>query len=366
MRPSFSLLWAGSLTFEVKAYTLYIMDEIRGGYGRIVKGGGVAKKVIPRDLWESAVREIALLIALRSTYVVRLYEFSFSQREINLTLEEATCDLTDWVYRNPVLSARQEIEVQLLAATAFVHSRGVIHADIKPANILVFDRGGVVTIKLCDFGISVPINERQHRGPLQTITYRAPEVPSDGPNTADEKIDSWGVGCVLWFLYSGHNLIKYEGKVDDSAVQTATFFHVSTTGGREAVLNRLYLLKRPYVEARLIQIGLLDAPVCHHISKFLIPDPAQRAPIGVRIAGSRMLVERKYLDDLGITEGLENIDNYSTILLSLADEIRNRSGATPLTAVDLAACIYFTDEPGPKTPDDALNNLIKLKGRLFL
>lgn len=340
------------------------MDEIKGGYGRVVKSGGVAKKSIPRDLWESAVREIALLIALRSTHVVRLYEFSFDQREINLTLEEATCDLTEWVYKEPGLPARQEVEVQILAAIAFVHSQGVIHADIKPANILVFDRGGIVTVKLCDFGISVPINERQHRGPLQTITYRAPEIPSEGPNNADEKIDSWGVGCVLWFLYSGHNLIRYKKRIDDSAIQTATFFHVSTTGSREAVLNRLYLLKRPFVEARLIQIGLLEAPICHHISKFLVPDPSQRAPIGVRVAGSRPLVERKYLDDLSIVTGLENIDDYSTILLSLADEIHNRSGVSPLVAVDLASCIYFTNAPGPKTPADVLDGLIKLKGRL--
>jgi serine/threonine protein kinase len=347
------------------------MDEIRGGYGRVVKLGGVAKKSIPRDLWESAIREIAFLLALRSSFVVRLYEFSFNEREIILTLEEATCDLTDWIERNPPLSARQEIEVQILAAVAFVHSQGVIHADIKPANLLVFDRGGVVTVKLCDFGISVPINERKHRGPLQTITYRAPEVPSEGPSDVSEKIDIWGIGCVLWFLYSGHNLMTYKKRIDDSAVQAAIFFHVSSTGSREAILNRLYHLKRQYVEARLIQTGLVDGVICHHISKFLMPDPAQRAPLGVKFDGSKPLVERRYLDDLKIIGALEianpqfNVDNYSTILLSLADDILNRSGVSPVTAVELAACIYFTDEPAPKNTDDILSALIKLKGRLI-
>lgn len=342
------------------------MDQrVTGGYGSVVIGGGVAKKTIAADLWESAVRELAYLMALKSTYVVKLYEFSFGPKAISLTLEQADGDLCDWVAGNPGLPARQAVEAQILAAVAYVHSRGVIHADIKPANILVFKRSSPPTVKLCDFGISVPANERTHRGPLQTITYRAPEAPTEPKNAITEKADVWSVGCVLWYLYSGHTLIPYKKTITDSAIQTARFFRVSRAGPREAVFNRLCLLTRAQVEARLCELGQVDRTICAHVAKFLLPDPEKRAPLGVKIGAYSTIVNRQYLDDLLITNHIPNIDNYSTILLSLADSIHRRSGADPMASVDIASCIYFTEELPPGDHYPLLNIIASLKGHIL-
>ncbi|XXQ30110.1 Protein kinase domain-containing protein [Plasmodiophora brassicae] len=100
------------------------------------------------------------------------------------------------------------IAVQLLSALEFVHSCGVIHADVKPDNIVFVDDDGC-QVRLVDFG-----SAQFHRGSLepyvQSRFYRAPEVilgADYGP-----AIDIWSLGCVLSELFSGSPL--FAGKRD--------------------------------------------------------------------------------------------------------------------------------------------------------
>lgn len=60
-----------------------------------------------------------------------------------------------------------EIIRQLLSALCYLHTRGTIHADVKPANIIVQrPKGGAISIKLIDFGISHIL-----RGRSKSTTY---------------------------------------------------------------------------------------------------------------------------------------------------------------------------------------------------
>ena len=94
---------------------------------------------------------------------------------------------------------------QLLNALAVVHSRGVMHRDLKPVNIMWgFDD----LLKLGDFGLARFVRGNQNAdnsvlqqtGEVQTMWYRAPEVL-----LGDEKygllVDDWSIGCVIAELF---------------------------------------------------------------------------------------------------------------------------------------------------------------------
>ena len=63
---------------------------------------------------------------------------------------------------------------QVLQGLRYLHAEGIIHRDIKGANILVSDRG---TVKLTDFGCSITaVRSFNHRAALGTVLWMAPEV----------------------------------------------------------------------------------------------------------------------------------------------------------------------------------------------
>lgn len=86
---------------------------------------------------------------------------------------------------------------QLLEALAYVHSKGVVHRDVKPENILFEKETGC--IKLIDFGIAVQkkIPGEQLTARIGTAYYIAPEVLC---KKYDEKCDVWAAGVVLYMM----------------------------------------------------------------------------------------------------------------------------------------------------------------------
>ncbi|XP_072222410.1 homeodomain-interacting protein kinase 1-like [Leuresthes tenuis] len=97
------------------------------------------------------------------------------------------------------------IAAQLLAALDALKGLGIVHADIKPDNVMLVDaRDQSLRVKLIDFGRAVPVSSIQPGLSLQPVGYRAPEVVLGLPFS--EAIDVWGVGCVLAFLYLANNL----------------------------------------------------------------------------------------------------------------------------------------------------------------
>lgn len=89
---------------------------------------------------------------------------------------------------------------QMLNAIYLLYKKKIIHADLKPDNILVNEEKNVV--KICDFGSACFVDECDPPTPyLVSRFYRAPEIIlglSYGP-----PIDMWSLGCCLFELYTG-------------------------------------------------------------------------------------------------------------------------------------------------------------------
>jgi serine/threonine protein kinase len=89
---------------------------------------------------------------------------------------------------------------EVLSALAHVHSRGLIHRDVKPANVLRFNAG----LKLTDFGNGhwvTGTSPWKSEGFVGTRMYAAPEQLDGSP--VDERSDLYAVGCILHEMLTG-------------------------------------------------------------------------------------------------------------------------------------------------------------------
>ena len=111
---------------------------------------------------------------------------------------------------------------QVAASLAEAHDAGLIHRDVKPANILVVDRGGISDlVKVVDFGlvkeIGLPARDGASSDPsfslAGTITgtplYIAPETITS-PETVDARADLYALGAVGYWLLTGTHV--FDGK----------------------------------------------------------------------------------------------------------------------------------------------------------
>lgn len=94
---------------------------------------------------------------------------------------------------NQILVAVREVAAAVVAA----HSKGIIHGDLKPANVLIGVEG---RITLCDFGLSRHVTDREDVPRGGTAGFLAPEQISDAFGPVTEVTDVYGMGALLYAL----------------------------------------------------------------------------------------------------------------------------------------------------------------------
>ncbi|GJP34867.1 hypothetical protein CLOM_g19350 [Closterium sp. NIES-68] len=190
-----------------------------GTYGKVYKarcrrtGQIVALKKTRLEMEEEGVpsttlREVALLKLLsQSMYIVRLiaveHVLSNEKPVLCLVFEFLDTDLKKYIDvngRGPGLPLEphkvKNFMYQLCLGVSHCHSRGVMHRDLKPQNLLVDKEKGI--LKIADLGLgrafTVPLKSYTHE--IVTLWYRAPEVLL-GAIYYSTPVDMWSVGCIF-------------------------------------------------------------------------------------------------------------------------------------------------------------------------
>ena len=181
----------------------------------------VAVKVLKSDLAEDAdfrrrFRDESQAVAMLShPNIVSVYDVSRGETEyIVMELIEGIT-LKQYMEKRGQLNWREGLHfvTQIMRGLRHAHSRGIVHRDIKPQNIMVLRDGSV---KVADFGIACLSNssETLTQEALGSVHYISPEQAKG--DRIDARSDIYSAGVVLYELLT--NRLPFEG---DSAVSVA-------------------------------------------------------------------------------------------------------------------------------------------------
>lgn len=161
------------------------------------------------------LREARLLASLDHPNVVRVHDFGYSGETPFLVLEFVEGGtLFDRVERGalPVADCERLIR-EVLAALSHVHAHGILHRDLKLANVLLTRDGHA---KIADFGLALGEDAHETQvglappGPKGTPATMSPEAVRGLPPLAAG--DVYSVGAMLYQLVTGQNYLAFEGK----------------------------------------------------------------------------------------------------------------------------------------------------------
>ncbi|XP_051538262.1 serine/threonine-protein kinase PRP4 homolog [Myxocyprinus asiaticus] len=175
-------------------------------------GQEVAVKIIRNNelMQKTGLKELEFLKKLNDAdpddkfHCLRLFRHFYHKQHLCLVFEPLSMNLREVLkkYGKDVglhIKAVRSYSQQLFLALKLLKRCNILHADIKPDNILVNESKTI--LKLCDFGSASHVADNEITPYLVSRFYRAPEIVIGKPY--DYGIDMWSVGCTLYELYTG-------------------------------------------------------------------------------------------------------------------------------------------------------------------
>ncbi|KAK7585844.1 hypothetical protein V9T40_000023 [Parthenolecanium corni] len=283
-----------------------------GTYGVVFKGRNkktgklVAIKKIRMEVQDegipsTAIREVSLLKELVHPNIVGLQEVLMLESKLYLIFEFVPMDLKRYMDslgdgKHLNSSMVKSLTYQLVVAILFCHRRRVLHRDLKPQNLLVNPKTGV--LKVGDFGLGralgVPVRIFTHE--VVTLWYRAPEVLL-GSQRYSCPVDVWSIGCIFAELANHEPLFKGDSEID----QLFRIFRVlstptpSTWAGIKDLPD--YTPMFPKWQRNILRehVKNLDEDGFDLLQKMLIYDPAARI-------SAKDAINHEYFKDVNVSE----------------------------------------------------------------
>uniref|UniRef100_A0A8C5AUS6 Protein kinase domain-containing protein n=1 Tax=Gadus morhua TaxID=8049 RepID=A0A8C5AUS6_GADMO len=223
----------------------------RGGGGVTCGGGGVSSWISDMENYEVLERlgsggsaEVRRCRSLRSGNFFAMKRF-FAPDETHLIFQRELLKIKGCGLESLTI---KKYSFQILRAVDFIHSRNIMHRDIKPDNLLVSCSG---VLKLADFGSSRASNHSAE--PLTrdagAMLFSAPEMLLMDPDY-NKPVDVWAVGCTLVFMATGNYFLNGERFLE----------HIKMIITKVGPLTEKYGISDPLL-AQLVEMCLQMDPV---------------------------------------------------------------------------------------------------------
>lgn len=229
----------GKITDMTQLYQIFPDEVLGSGQFGIVYGGvhrksgkSVAIKVIdklrfPTKQEAQLKNEVSILQNLSHQGVVNLERMFETPDRIFVIMEKLKGDMLEMILSSERGRLSERITkfliTQILVALKHLHSKNIVHCDLKPENVLLNSNSDFPQVKLCDFGFARIIGEKSfRRSVVGTPAYLAPEVlRNKGYNRS---LDMWSVGVIVYVSLSGTFPFNEDEDINEQ-IQNAAFMY---------------------------------------------------------------------------------------------------------------------------------------------
>jgi serine/threonine protein kinase len=203
-----------------------ILERVgRGGMGVLYRGFDpildreVAVKVMLADFSDDTeqmrprfYREAKSVAKLQHRNIVTIFEFAEENNQPHIVMEFLRgSPLSSRMDEQPPLTLDDKLDIvaQLCSGLGYAHQQGIVHRDVKPANVFILLDGSV---KLLDFGIAkLATSTLTRQGDVVgSAPYMSPEQIA-GAQDLDGRSDVWSTGVLLYELLTGRKPFDGEG-----------------------------------------------------------------------------------------------------------------------------------------------------------
>ena len=191
----------------------------KGSYGAVYKKDGVAIKIYNKSEFGDgvpcdAIREIAILLALNHNNIAHIISVEMlddlprvaismelaSMGSLDSALEKRNV-VTRWTDDDWSMRSIYGLLLDMWTGISYMHENGIIHRDIKPCNMLLFNsEPHKITLKITDFGgsiVHIGKFDEPRTDPITTLWYRSPEVAFGLKLMHGPAMDVWSGGLVM-------------------------------------------------------------------------------------------------------------------------------------------------------------------------
>jgi serine/threonine protein kinase len=204
------------MPFTLSDYT-DITELAKGGMGKIYLATQVSlnRKVVIKEMAAGLIttkneikrfeNEARAGAALNHDNIIRIYDFGEEKNSFYIAMEFIDGPDLDALLKEDDFPKEIGMIVlqQALKGLALAHEQGIVHRDVKPANILLSRNGAV---KMADFGLAYAGTRSGQMTVTGTIVgtaeYMSPEL-LNGEETRDRCMDIWAAGVILYRIVTG-------------------------------------------------------------------------------------------------------------------------------------------------------------------